>query len=683
GGSNLTTSIEYARKIGFSGRVYVVNPWRDVIAGIKCHAAVADLPEVPDLAFVAVPKEAVIETVNSLSTFGVSGAVCNSAGFSELRADGEERQNALISASGPMLLLGPNGPGFANFFDKSAFMQDFFGDHSGVSEGVAVISNGGAYLSDLGCMKRSLPVGYLVGVGNQADLTIADVMEALLDDPRVKAINLYIESFHDVAKLSQAALKAVRKNVPVIVVKGGRSASGERAAQTHTASLSGEAAVASALFSRFGFIEVSNQLQAIETLKMLVLAGRPTGGRTALATSSGSYAVLGADEAEVAGLSLPAISEETAQLLRPQLPHFVLPNNPLDISDGQFEASEVVESTFRTFFANGTYDLALLIMSFPPAGGWDPAGWYTCSIAFARAAQASGLPCAFINTVPEDLPADAQRLMIENGMAPLMGLDHGMKAVGAVARYVNNLPVLAAAADADILLPQSSTFDIATVQQFDEAQAKELLSTSGVSVPTGRVVNRDNLQDCATLVFPVALKAVSPEILHKTECGAVALGIASLSDLRSAIAAMEVRMQQTVPHIVPKSFLVEEMVQSSIGELLVGIRQVPGIGLAMTLAVGGTAVELLEDAVTIFLPSPRSVIRAAVSSLKLFPLLNGWRGKPRADIEGALDTIEALAAFALTHASTLEVLEVNPLMLRAYGHGAVAADAVLRMVASQ
>ncbi|MES0056654.1 MULTISPECIES: acetate--CoA ligase family protein [unclassified Mesorhizobium] len=685
GGSNISTSIDYARRNGFSGRIYIVNPWRDAIANIDCHASIADLPEIPDLAFIAVPKEAVVETVGALASFGVIGAVCNSAGFSEMREDGEKRQNALIAATGSMLLLGPNGPGFANFFDKSVFMQDHFGDHVGVQEGVAVISNGGAYLSDLGCARRSLPVGYLVGVGNQADLTIADLMDALLEDPRVKAINLYIESFRDVAGLSRAALKAIHQNVPVVVVKGGASSAGGRAAQTHTASLSGDATIASALFERFGFIEVTNQLEAIETLKMLVLSDRPTGIRTALATSSGSYAVLGGDAAEAAGLSLPPIDDDAADLMRPQLPHYVLPNNPLDISGGQFEAIDAVENTFRTFFASSVFDLAVLVMSFPPVGGWDPAGWYSCSIAFARAAKTCGLPCAFVNTMPEDLPVDARKLMIENGMVPLMGLDHGMRAIGAVASYAKKAARLRLPGAEYILLPEldHSREISAHARCFDEAQAKTILTAAGIVTPTGRVVGKHDLQNCAKLAFPLALKAVSTEIVHKTEYGAVTLGIANVDHLRQAIAAMEIKTKRTCPDVAIDSFLVEEMVIDGIGEIMVGIRNVPSIGLAMTMAIGGTAVELRQDAVTILLPSPRSAVAAALRSLKLFPLLDGWRGQPRADIDGALDAIEMLADFAVSRRDSLDVLEINPLILRPPGKGAVAADAVLRMACRQ
>jgi len=211
GGSNLVPAIDYTRGKGYQGRIHVVNPFHDEIAEIACLKSVDQLTEIPDLGFVSVPKEHVIDSVKALAKLGVIGTVCNSAGFSELKDDGIDREAELIEAAGQMPLLGPNCPGFANFVDNSAFMQDHMGDHEHVSEGVAVISNGGAYISDLCCARRSLAVAYAIGVGNQAVLSIGDMMEVVLDDPRVKAVNVYIESFHNVPALGRAALKAETK----------------------------------------------------------------------------------------------------------------------------------------------------------------------------------------------------------------------------------------------------------------------------------------------------------------------------------------------------------------------------------------------------------------------------------------------------------------------------------------
>ena len=399
----LRPAIEYMQAGGFSGDAVAVNPKRATIAGVPCVASVSELPWVPDVAILVIPKDAVIETVRALSAQGCGGVVCITSGFSE-SADGATRQADLIDAAGDMPVIGPNCPGIANFLDGSAFMMDHFGTHA-PGKGVAVISNGGAYLSDLGCADRSQPIAYLIGLGNQAMVTVADMLDVVLDDPRVTAVNIYFEGITNVAKLSRAAAKAARKGIPVVAIKGGRSQAGTRAAQSHTASLSGDAAVASALFRRFGWIEVTTPSEAIETVKKLSFTPVPKGLKTGFITSSGSYAVLGGDIAEKAGLRMEPPSTDAAPAIDAALPPYVGPANPLDISDahGWPQADQL---PIYQAFARDDYDLFAQVMCYPPEGGWDMTTWDATTGALA---QAKGdRPAAFVNTLAESLPKEAR-----------------------------------------------------------------------------------------------------------------------------------------------------------------------------------------------------------------------------------------------------------------------------------
>lgn len=676
GGSNLETAIANTRAKGFKGTIQVVNPFKQQVAGIRCLRSVAELVGVPDLAFVAVPKESVCENLAALSALGVSAAICNSAGFSETDGEGAGRQAELVEAIGSMPVLGPNCPGFINFLDNAAFTQDHFGDHDGVTSGVAVISNGGSYLSDVGCARRSLPVGYLIGAGNQASVSIADLLEAVLDDDRVVAINLYFESLEDVSTLSRAALRASRKNIPVVVVKGGRSASGGRAARTHTGSLAGDEVVTSALFERFGFIQVANPVQAIETLKMLVHTRRPNGNRVALATTSGSYAVMGGDAADAVGLSIPPLSDAAAERVRAFLPHFIQPSNPLDFSDGQFAGDEVQAEMFDHYLEQG-YDLAVLLMSFPPSGGWEPESWYSAARQHARAARRHHLPAAFVNTVPEGLPEDARAEMIDEGMAPLMGIDHGLQAIADAVRFTSLNAKLSARADHHIVV-ESFALDTREARYLDEAQAKQRLAEAGIATPRSRVVGEES--DLNGLDFPVALKVLSADILHKTELGGVELDIDSPVALRAALDAMQARLAVSAPTGTACRFLVEEMVTDVVGEVLIGVRSIGGVGQTMTVAIGGVTVELLGDAVTVSLPASEETLREALEQLKLFALLDGWRGRAGTEIIRLVETLACVAHLAEALGETLETLEINPLLVRrrgCVGPVCIAADAVL------
>ncbi len=664
GGGGIEPAITYMKANGFGGEGVAVNPKRNHIAEVSCVPSVADLPWAPDLAILVIPKTAVIETVGELAERGCGGVVCITSGFSE-SADGEALQVDLIAAAGEMPVIGPNCPGIANFLDGNAFMMDHFGTHA-PGKGVAVISNGGAYLSDLGCADRSQPIAYLIGLGNQAMVSLADMMDVVLDDPRVTAVNLYFESFADIGKLSEVAAKAARKRIPVVAIKGGRSQAGARAAQSHTASLSGDADVESALFRRFGWIEVTTPSEAIETVKMLSFTSIPKGLKTGFVTSSGSYAVLGGDIAERQGLKMVPPSDAVAPELDAVLPAYVGSANPLDISDahGWPHADQL---PIYQAFAQDDYDLFAQVMCYPPEGGWDMSIWDATTAALAQ--TKGDRPAAFVNTLAEALPEAVRRRMIADGIAPLQGMEDGLRAVAHAAHYGASRARLIPKA---MLLPDTPpAIAHKNTHTVSEAAAKIQLSNAGIDVPRQWVVQET--QNLPKISCSCAVKAIVPGLLHKTEAGAVALDIAP-QELPQTLAEMACRLKNQ--NLISDGFLIEEMVEGPLAELLVGIRHIDSIGLTLTLAIGGLTVELLQDTATLILPAPRAEIEKTLLALKLSPLLLGYRGRPTVDLTATLDAIERLCAFAANHPDLTE-LEINPLL--ATQSRAVVADAVLTL----
>ncbi|MDX8442403.1 acetate--CoA ligase family protein [Mesorhizobium australafricanum] len=675
GGASSIPAIEYCRLRGFRGQIYVVNPRRSELAGFPCYSSVSKLPTVPDMAYIAVPRENVIGVVRELSQLGVAGAVCNTSGFSEMQG-GEASQRDLVKAAGDMPVIGPNCPGVANFADSSAFMIDEFGAH-GTDGAVAVVSNGGAYISDMSCSDRALPLAYAVGLGNQAMVTAADIMHVVLDDDRVRAINLYMEGIADPAGLARAGLKAARKGIPVVVIKGGRTSAGRRAAQSHTASLAGDEIVASALFRRLGFIEVRSPSEALETLKMLLSTPRPKGWRTAFATSSGSYAVLGSDYAEANGLIMPAPSPAASADLQNHLPLFVHPTNPLDISSAHNADFDLQLKLFRAYLSD-EWDLAVQVMCFPPPGTSDPDSWAKSTRAFAQAASERGLPAVFINSLPEPMPKDARDQILAHGVAALSGLEDGFRAVANAVRFSELAGHLAERAAEEILLPAQPACS-GPVYSLDEAAAKSELSKAGLSVPRSIVVEPDQITDLDRLAYPVVVKALSKDLSHKSEVGAVALHLGSPDEARNAVLNMARKLAEDVPELSVASFLVEEMVRDAVGELLIGVRRVNIIGLVLVIGTGGKEAELFRDIETLLLPASRKTIADALRKLKLFALLDGWRGQPKGDVEAAVDAIHDFGRFAIRHQERLLEAEINPLIVCRQGRGAVAVDAVMRL----
>ncbi len=670
GGSATEPAITYARALGFKGRLSVINPRRDEIAGITCVRCAAELPEPVDAAFVAVPNEATADAVRDLAQAGVGAAVVSSSGFAEIGR--QDLQDAVVAAAGDMPIIGPNSPGLANFIDGVAVMLDNMGLASS-ERGVAVLSNGGAYMADLACSDRSLPLALIVGLGNQSQVTIADMIDVVLDDDRITAINLYFESLQDVARLSAVARRAQEKGIPIVALKAGRTRAGARAAESHTAAIAGDAAIASALFQRLGFIEVESSSEAMETLKMFSLTTLPTGRRVGFATSSGTYAAPGADAAEQEGLVLPALPETQAQVLQPLMESFVTPNNPLDLATAQFWPDDDQRRLFDTFLASG-FDIALQCMSFPAEGTWEDESWYRSSAIFAEAARAAALPAVFVSPTHEGLPRKAREMLSRLGVAPLQGFHDGLRAVAHAVHYAEGR----GKNPNDMALPVPAT-PAGPATAMDEAAAKAQLRESGLPVPESRVWAKGDPPD--GLTYPVALKLCHAHVTHKSDVGGVALGLAGPEDLQAARQAMVVAAK--IKGIRAERFLVEEMIGGGVAELLVGIRHVPNIGQALTIASGGVATELLGDAATLLLPASRREMETAMESLKLFPLLNGWRGRTKADLAAAMDAIQSLCAFAEANRERLLELEINPLILRGEGRGVCAADAVLKLAGKE
>lgn len=660
GGGGMAPALGYMGANGYPGEVIAVNPQRAEIDGVPCVASVADLPWTPDVAVLVIPKDAVIGVVRELSAVGCVAAICITSGFKE--ADGgADLQASLIDAAGDMPIVGPNCPGIANFLDGHAFMMDHFGIHA-PDRGAAVISNGGAYLSDLGCADRSQPIAYLIGLGNQAMVGIPDMLDLVLDDPRVTAVNLYFEGMGDVAALSECAAKAARKGIPIVAIKGGRSDAGKRATQSHTASMAGDAEIASALFRRFGWIEVSTPAEAIETLKMLSYTPIPKGLRTGFVTSSGSYAVLGGDIAGNVGLQMDLPHDEHAGALDTALPAYVGPANPLDISDAHGWSRDQQLPIYQAFAANN-YDLYAQVMCYPPEGGWDMATWDTTTDALADAVH--GRPVAFVNTLAESLPRSVRERMIANGMAPLQDMEDGLRAVANAAHYGGRRDNL----DPDSMRLPPPTEVGGDTHTLGEDQAKSMLHAAGLDIPAQWIAQRaDNVPDvsCTT-----AVKAIVPGLLHKTEAGAVALNVAP-DALSTTIADMATRLREQ--DLRPNGFLVEEMITAPVAELMIGLRRVEGVGAVLTMASGGTAVELLDDQVTEILPLETADIDAGLRRLRLSPLFLGYRGRQPANLDAVKSTIARLCAFLLERPALAE-LEINPLLLTA--DRAVIVDAVV------
>ena len=677
GGDDAAIAAQQCRAMGFNGPVWGVNPCRDTLAGQPCVARVEDLPEAPDAVFLAVPRGATVEIVDALRRRGAGGVVCFAAGFGELGDEGAALEESLVAAAGEMALVGPNCYGLLNYVRGVALWPFAFGG-SRVERGVAVVTQSGMLGSDITMNQRSVPLAYVVSAGNQAMLGIEDYLEVLVDDPAVTAIGIHIEGLRDVPRFCDAATRALEAAVPIVVLKSGTSEIGRRLTVTHTGSLAGEDAVYQALFERLGIVRVDTPVQLLETLKMLSISGMPKGRRLAGFAASGGNVTLLADYAEPLALSFPAPSPAAAERTAALLPSVATISNPLDYTTPLWGREAELTELFRTALADG-YDAALLVQDYPhPDLDFGRDGYLSDTRAFIAATREAGVPAAVISALPENIDRISRELMIAGGVAPLQGIKEAMIAVAGAVAYGERRGELAALDRGQGLGLCRNGPMAGEVTNLSEWEGKQCLAGAGIPVPEGRLVTAEAAPGAAAeLGFPVAVKMLSRSLAHKSDAGAVRLGLGSSKEVEDAVAAMARSVSECVPEALSDDILVERMVEQPVAELLVGIHRDGQFGQVMVLASGGTLVELVRDPQTLLLPTDRESVARAIAKLKLSKLLDGFRGRPAGDREAAIDAVLSLAEFAAAQRATMEELEVNPLLVMP--HGVAAVDVVLRM----
>lgn len=666
GGQALTPSIEMLRRAGFGGSIRVVNPFRREIGGIPCVPTIADLPEAPDAVFLGVNRKLTVEAVRDLAARGAGGAVCFAAGFGEMGEEGRRLQADLVAAAGDLAVAGPNSNGLLNRLDRLALWPMADHDPAPVDRGPAIISQSGGIAYAFVRDRRGLAPAVIASTGNQVLLDVADWLAVLGEDPRVTAIGIFMEGPGDVAALAEAAEVTRRRNLPVVVLKSGRSALGAEMALTHTGALAGDDDLFDALCERLGFTRARTLPQLLETIKALGAWGdRLRGNRMAVLTASGAARALFADAAFDHGIALPPVSDTVAAALRPQLPEFAHVSNPLDhnayytgMDVLSLENEPALHRCFRTMLQDG-YDVAVM-----NTDGGDGEGGSPTLRAWIGAAREAGTPAAIVSIMPDEMSAHVHRLCREAGIAALQGLDDAVAAIAAAIRH-------GARRDAPredlTILPPAPAFG--TTRILNEEASKALLEAAGIAFPRRRFVPAEDVIAAARGIgFPVVLKGVSAAVPHKNRFGAVAVGLSDAAAVEAALAAMAARFADA--GIAPEGYLVEEMVTGAEVELIVGIKSSRIYGHALILGQGGVDVEAAGKAVALLLPVTRGAIDRALAGLDLTA---GLDPAARARVG---DVAEAVAAHAVANRATLAALDLNPVIVARDGR-VVAVDALI------
>lgn len=662
GGRYAEAVVAQCEGMGYGGDIWPLHPTRDAILGRRCARSAADLPGSPDAAFIGVNREASVEIVRELSAVNAGGAVVFASGFGETGKEGAALQSALVIAAGAMPILGPNCYGFINYLDGALLWPDVHGGKR-VDRGVALVMQSSNMAINITMARRGLPLAYLIALGNQARVGMSQVIHALLDDDRVSAIGLHIEGVGEVSGFIDAAEAAARRGVPLAALNVGRSTRSTRLTMSHTASLAGAGNVMDALLKRLCIARVHSLPALLETLKLLHLGGPLAGNRVVSLSCSGGEAALMSDSAEGRGVEFPEFDEQTRARIAATVNRLVTISNPFDYHMFDWLRPDRLHQTHCEVMRHD-HDLTALVIDYPKEEVGQSAYWDDAVDAFVRASEVTGRRAAVIATLPECMPESRASALMARGVAPLFGIDDALSAIEAAA-LAGRKP---AAKPPLRVLPRSP----GRIRTLSEWESKQQLLQLGVEIPAGRLCeNTDQALEAAQLAGgPVAMKAVSSELLHKTEAGAVMLEVHGDDKVRAGFDAL-IKLGAFV--------LVEPMVHGSVAELIVGAARDPVVGLHLLIGAGGVMAEVLRDSAVLLLPAERQDVVDALRGLRLWPLLEGFRGRPAADIDAIADTVLAVQRFVLDNLESLEELDINPLMVRARGQGAVAADALIRL----
>ncbi|MBN3964335.1 acetate--CoA ligase family protein [Pseudomonas gregormendelii] len=675
GGRSMARALKRCAEGGYQGQMWLVNPQHESLEGVPCVRSIAELPCGPDAVFIATNRELTLTAVAQLAAKDAGGAICYASGFAETGAQGQALQQQLLQAAGQMALLGPNCYGLLDYLHSSALWPVAHGGKP-VEKGVAVLTQSGNFAYNLSMSDRSLPVAYMASVGNQAQLGVAELMDVLLDEPRVTAIGLHLEGLKNVPGFARAAHKALEKGIPIIALKTGVSQIGAELALSHTSSLSGSDALYDSLFARLGVIRVSGPVSFVETLKAAACGKLPAGDSLIALACSGGDAGLIADYAERNDLTLPKLDETQREELAQVLPSYANLVNPLDFTTaiwGDGEAlNRMLDSALRT-----EADAAMLVLDYPAESTGERKECDLLLELYCAALVRHGKTGFVTSAFPELLPASARERLHAQDVAALQGVEDGLAAWGRIAGYQRNRQALLALGESALvpLCPRALTGEGRLLNEWDSKQA---LRAFGLPTPNGVLSTPANaLVDANGLGYPLVLKAVSAQLPHKTEAGAVALNLKDAAALSAALQKMHASIADYAPHVPFDQVLLEPMATPPLAELIVGIKRENDFGLALVIGAGGILVELLKDSRSLLLPTTDGAIRRAVLSLRSAGLLQGFRGREAADLDALVAAIRAVADYACENADALLELDVNPLLVGA--HGTTAVDALIRL----
>ncbi len=657
-------------RLGFEGTVHLVNRNGGVVHGQKAHTSCIDIGEPVDLALLLVGADAVPDALRDIAAAGIRSAVVLAAGLGESGEEGRLRQQQIIQLADELgvTCVGPNCLGFLNLVDKVPAWSGRMAELS--VGGMAVVSQSGATAHTIAAFagQQNIGVSHVVSTGNESMVDTTAMAAILVEDERVRSIAMFMESIRDAAAFRALAHRAAELEKPIVVLKIGSSALAAEIAQSHTGAMVGDDRLADAALRQLGVVRVRSLEQLVITAGLLSRTGPLNAGGLGVVSMSGGACDLVADRADACGVSLPALAEATTKRLAGFLAAFGTSRNPLDVTG----AASAKPELFRDAVSALADDPAVSIVAAIHVHPTEERGEVMKERLriHAPAFRHPDVPVILLDqTIATMEPTTVRNLDDLDIPLAMTGLDHVVEAVGHATRWSEWLREdrLPPGHDVDAL-------DLTGVDRtWNEAESLALLVEHGVpAVPHALVSTADEAAEAAAgLGFPVAVKLVSRDIVHKSDVGGVVLGLESTDDVRRAFVDVQAAVDR-VRGATSEGALISPMRSGGV-ELIVGIVRDDLWGLALAVGFGGVLVHVIDDSAVRVLPVTRADVHDMLAELRASALLDGVRGSQPVDRDALIGAILRLAQLAERLGDSLESIEINP--MRASGSTIEALDA--------
>lgn len=676
--------LKHLKSHHYQGKLYPVNPRYQEVGGEKCYAALADLPETPDLVLILVNASRVADMLRQCGEKGVPYVIIFSSGFSETGGDGVALQKKLadIARQYDIGVIGPNCQGMMNVADGvfAGFGSVFFTDYE--PGPVSMVSQSGGFgfsVMNLSSKDGGLKFRQMVTTGNEIGISTLDFMDYFIRDPHTEIIAGYLEGAKDAHRIPEIGDKALAAGKPILMWKVGNTAQGQKAAASHTANLGGALALYKAAFRQKGIIQVEDIQDVVDYGRAFRCGRLPGGNRLAIITISGGAGILMTDECISRGMQLAELAPATVAKLREFVPSYGSLGNPVDVTAAIFNDLTLINRTLQAIMDDPGVDCIAMINA-------SLQGEIAHKVAteIVAVAQKTDKPI-FVAWSARDAVAPEAYALLDGARIPHykspVRCGRAMAAMSwyAEARRRNQ----AQRGEQPMVIKKDEIKQILIGKTADvsEYAAKRILAAYGIPVTREELAaSRDEALAIARRVgYPLAIKVQSPDISHKTEARAVRLGIGSDAELVAAYDEVLRNAKAYKAGAVIEGVLVQEMLKGGV-EAILGVTNDPLFGPAVMFGLGGIFAEVLKDVAFRLAPVTPSVAREMIAEIKGYPLLAGARGKPPADVDALADAIVRLSALAVDLKDHVAELDINPLFVMEKGKGVKAADALIKTV---